>query len=329
VRILLLLVAAAALSQTACGHVFSAIHARDERVDRISVAPLESDASLQCGEDPCAAVQLERSSREGHSETIFGTVALAEALGAVGLLIGGGVVAGGHSSSPLSTLDAGISSAPFFLASAALAAVFAVDLGLHGSNRASYGRQFDPPRLASPALATWDGVQVPLTAADVWSGAGDPPSRFSVSRAVYLKLAQAPPVGARPLPAGHRRLAVLELRSSSPELNPASVRYFGDVLRGAALRESAATEVLPRETLLADLASCGSECALEMGRRAGADVVVAGELQRLDGKYRLSFQLYETKGGRLLSAAFAGGATVDELDEDVRRAARALFQPLR
>jgi hypothetical protein len=338
-RASLLLAAALALTQTACpAYLLSRIPSGAERVDRIAIPPEEPDARLQCGQGECAAVQLERASREGYSRTVFGSVLFVEALGAVGSVVGGVVVANSGNGGFLSNFDAVLASVPLLLLGTTLAATSLIDVAMYGANSSSYGRQYDLPRVQPPAFATWNGVQVPLDAADVWSSGTEPPARFSVARAVQLHLARSP--GDRrevAAAAGLKgRLAVLDLHSYSPELHPENVRYFGDVLRGAALREAARYQVITRENLLAllgssgkDLAACEGECEVETGRRVGADVIVTGEVQRVGDKYRLSFKLHETKGGRLLSTSIAGGATVDELDEDLRRAARELFEPLR
>jgi TolB-like protein len=141
--------------------------------------------------------------------------------------------------------------------------------------------------------------------------------------------AQAPPPVARSL-AG--KLAVLDFKNYTTDLQPEQVRYFTDVVRSAAVRAGPRLEVMTRENLLVlmqaqgrDLAACQGECEVETGRLIGADLIVSGDLQRIGKKLKLSMRLHETHGGRLMAADVASGRDIDELDTNAQTAAAALL----
>ena len=73
-----------------------------------------------------------------------------------------------------------------------------------------------------------------------------------------------------------------------------------------------------------DLAECEGECEVDTGRRIGADAVVSGDVLKFGSRFKLSLRLHETRGGQLLSAAVASGATLDELDTAVQEKGREL-----
>ena len=75
-----------------------------------------------------------------------------------------------------------------------------------------------------------------------------------------------------------------------------------------------------------DLADCEGECEVDTGRRIGADAVISGDVLKFGERYKLSLRLHETKGGRLLSAAVASGATLEELDAQVQQKALELIE---
>jgi hypothetical protein len=78
-----------------------------------------------------------------------------------------------------------------------------------------------------------------------------------------------------------------------------------------------------------DLGQCEGECEVDTGRRIGADAVVSGEVLKVGTRYKMSLRLHETQNGRLLSTAIASGKTVDELDENLQKAAEDLLRPSR
>lgn len=325
----LLLVALLGLSQAACpAYLLSRIGPENDRSESVVIPPLERDAQLRCAEADCAGIEVARTTRRGNSKGVFAGVLVAETLGAGGATLAGALVASSGDGF-WSSLSSVLASFPLFLVGGTLATMAIVDLAMLGIKWDGFGPQKEPPLLVRPATATWNGVTVPLEAADVWPPTADlPPPRFSVERAVAARL------GARAPKAVRGRLAVLDFKSFAPELRAENVRYFADLVRAAALQQGG-WRVITRENLVAllqaagqDLAACEGECEIETGRRIGADLVVSGELQRLGAKYRLSLRLHDTAEGRLLSTAFGSGATVDELDEVTRSAAKDLLQAL-
>jgi hypothetical protein len=144
-------------------------------------------------------------------------------------------------------------------------------------------------------------------------------------------VAPSPPRAA-PASALQGKLAVLDFRSYAAELKPEDVRYFTDLVRGATLRAAPRLEIMTRENLLVllqaagkDLASCEGECEVDTGRRIGADAVVSGDVLKVGSRYKMSLKLHDTHQGRLLATAIASGATVEELDDSVQKAALELF----
>jgi hypothetical protein len=129
------------------------------------------------------------------------------------------------------------------------------------------------------------------------------------------------------------RLAVLDLRSYAPELQPQDVRYFADLVRGATLKAAPMLDVMTRENLLVllqatgkDLASCEGECEVDTGRRIGADLVVSGDLLKVGTRFKVSLKVHDTHEGKLLSTVVASGKSVEELDDELQKAALQLFE---
>ena len=132
------------------------------------------------------------------------------------------------------------------------------------------------------------------------------------------------------------KLAVLDLRNLSKDLNADSARYFTDLVRTATLQHAPGVEVMTRENLLVllqatgkDLASCEGECEVDTGRRIGADAIVSGEIQKIGTRYKMTLRLHETHEGRLVSAAVASGTTIDQLDDEATKATSQLFEAVR
>src|SRR5207247_1427804 len=123
------------------------------------------------------------------------------------------------------------------------------------------------------------------------------------------------------------------LRNFTKELTPQNAQYLTDVVRQAALRANTGAQLITRENLIVllqasgkDMSQCEGECEVDTGRRIGANAIVSGELQRLGSKYKVSLRLHDTIEGRLLASSTGSGATVDELDENIARAATELFE---
>ncbi|MBS2024650.1 MAG: hypothetical protein JST92_19785 [Deltaproteobacteria bacterium] len=144
---------------------------------------------------------------------------------------------------------------------------------------------------------------------------------------------QAPPPAARrtPLPL-KGKLAVLELRSLTKDVNKDQARYFTDLVRQASLKLQPQLDVMTRENLLVLLSAsgkkleeCEGECEVDTGRRIGADLIVSGEIQKVGTRFKLSLKLHDTKEGRLLSTSIGSGKSIDELDDGASRASEELL----
>lgn len=59
------------------------------------------------------------------------------------------------------------------------------------------------------------------------------------------------------------------------------------------------------------------ECEVETGRNIGADLIISGDVMRLDGQYLLTLKLYETESGNLLSATETEASKALELIHNV------------
>jgi hypothetical protein len=209
------------------------------------------------------------------------------------------------------------------------------------------GDEFQPTggccKLDQRTLVSWKGQRIALTNDDIL----DPTSKlrplryFSVQQALdkraaapsnYQKETTLASDAQGLLPRG-TRLAVLDFKNQAKDMPLANVRYFSNLVRGAALTVSPVVDVMTEENLVAllqatgkDLASCEGECEVDTGRRIGADALVSGELLKLGDDYRLTLHLYDTRTGRLLGAQLASGKTIDEMDQASQEAAAALLR---
>jgi hypothetical protein len=68
------------------------------------------------------------------------------------------------------------------------------------------------------------------------------------------------------------------------------------------------------------------DCDVETARNIGADLVVSGQVLKVEGTYLLTLKLHETGRGSLLSTAEARGATELQVLDAVRPAAENLFR---
>jgi hypothetical protein len=134
--------------------------------------------------------------------------------------------------------------------------------------------------------------------------------------------------------AGPRKVAVLELRNPAG-LAEQEAQYLAGLVRTEALRLPAARWfVMTRENILEQLPpgtrleDCVGACEVETGRNVGADVVVTGEVVRLGGALRVALRLHDTRNGKLLSSAQAGGDGAAALEAPVGQASRTLFAAL-
>ncbi|MBS2020793.1 MAG: hypothetical protein JST92_00160 [Deltaproteobacteria bacterium] len=134
----------------------------------------------------------------------------------------------------------------------------------------------------------------------------------------------------------HSKVAILDFKNFTQDLNVENVRYFADVVRGATLRAVPRFDIMTRENLLVLLKAsgkaaedCEGECEVDTGRRIGADLVVTGDIQHIGTKLKLTLRLHETKDGRLLSTAIVSGKTIDDLDGATEAGVAELIQPLK
>ena len=128
------------------------------------------------------------------------------------------------------------------------------------------------------------------------------------------------------------KLAVLDLKNFTKELNRENAQYFTDVIRQASLRLEPTLDIMTRENLLVLLQSsgkkleeCEGECEVDTGRRIGADQIISGEIQKVGTRFKLTLRLHDTHEGRLLASAIGSGKSIDELDESAQKAAEELF----
>ena len=128
------------------------------------------------------------------------------------------------------------------------------------------------------------------------------------------------------------KLAVLDLKNFTKELNRENAQYFTDVIRQATLRMEPGLDIMTRENLLVLLQStgkkleeCEGECEVDTGRRIGADQIISGEIQKVGTRFKLTLRLHDTHEGRLLASAIGSGKSIDELDESAQKAAEELF----
>ena len=187
------------------------------------------------------------------------------------------------------------------------------------------------PRKSSPAPA---GVEQRELASMAPLPPREEPRQRAAAPPPPLGGAQGQP-GAKPL-LGGGKLAVLDFKNFSKDLQADNVRYFTDVVRGASLRAAPRLEVMTRENLLVllqatgkDAAACEGECEVDTGRRIGADAVISGDVLKVGSRYKISLKLHDTHEGRLLSTGVASGKTIDELDEGLQAAAVELLAPAR
>jgi len=142
-------------------------------------------------------------------------------------------------------------------------------------------------------------------------------------------------VWAQPPP---QRLAVLDFHDSSAgSVKSQEVIYLSDLVRGLSRRALPADlfllmtrenilELLPQGRSLAD---CVGDCAVETGRKIGADMVVTGEVTTFGGQLRVTVNLHEMKNGNLLGQVVAGAADVLGVESDLKAKVMELLVPLR
>ena len=118
-------------------------------------------------------------------------------------------------------------------------------------------------------------------------------------------------------------LAVFELRppaNEGPEWKTIA-RYLTTRIREQVLLTLPRIQLMTHENLLVLLEAsgkhiedCEGECEIETGRRIGAELVINGEITKLNNTYRLALRLHETKSGTLLGSSTTAGSSAEELD---------------
>ncbi len=138
--------------------------------------------------------------------------------------------------------------------------------------------------------------------------------------------------------AGLRRMAVLDFHDSSAgAVKPQEVLYLSDLVRGAARRTLPAErfllmtreniqELLPQGRSLAD---CVGDCAVETGRKIGADYVATGDVTTFANEIRVTVNLHETASGNLLGQIRAGAPDLLGVEQDLDAKILGLLRPLR
>jgi TPR repeat protein len=136
-----------------------------------------------------------------------------------------------------------------------------------------------------------------------------------------------PPAAPAPVIASATTVAVIGLRStlSLEEKKKIDEGQLAEVIREAAERALPGARVLTREELPLVEAGCGLDCQLANARKAGATLVVTGDLLRLERGLLASLELRDPDTGAMLSFESALGGTPAEMLEAVSRASADLF----
>lgn len=134
---------------------------------------------------------------------------------------------------------------------------------------------------------------------------------------------------------GPQTVAVLELVNEA-ELTIQEGGYLTEVIRASA-RENLSIDsymILTRQNIFEklgkkSLAECIGECAVITGRNLDAAYVVAGQVVEFGNSIRINLTLHDTSDGNLIRSVQAKGATVEKVEEPLRRRCRELYEPLR
>ena len=136
----------------------------------------------------------------------------------------------------------------------------------------------------------------------------------------------------------HFRLAVLDFGdNSSGDVKGSEILYLSERVRGAArlslpsknfliMTRENIQELLPAGRSLAD---CVGECAVETGRKIGADYVVTGEVSSFAGEIRMTVNLHEVAKGDLLKQVNVKGARLLEVETGLDNKVQELVGALR
>ncbi len=134
------------------------------------------------------------------------------------------------------------------------------------------------------------------------------------------------------------RIAVLDFQNrSGSSVSADEALYLSDLARGAMRGNLSAARYLmmTRENMLEllpagrTISDCLGECAVETGRKLGADFVVTGEVTGFAKQVRVTVNLHETARGNLLGQVVAGAPTLLEVEADLKAKLVGLIAPLR
>ena len=130
-----------------------------------------------------------------------------------------------------------------------------------------------------------------------------------------------------------KRVAVLEFRGS--DVDTAILLKLSDQTRTAAVQVLGKDEylIMTRENMLEILSDMGKDascmegqCEVEIGRNVGADLIVTGDILKIEGTYVLTLKLYDTLSGGLLHSVDVEDTSVLSLKSKTHAQSKALFQ---
>jgi hypothetical protein len=295
-----------------------------------SVRPTEPEARLRCDGAPCASASFTAESTRPYNPYVLYGTAVAEGV-AGGLMYGlsGDIIEGKNA---------------FWATGGILLILAAVgEAGLGAFGMLEFDQKTECCAFDQQTTAALRGDRLLLTSIDVAAAVLQndlPKPDFSFAEALARRKAKPKAYPTPPpdpseavgrLKAGSK-VAVLEFKSGARELRKEDVRFYSDVVRGAALKLQPRLDVITRENLLVLLQSAGKNasdcegtCQVDTGRRIGADAVVSGELGHVGKLYKLSLLLHDTASGNLLGSLVASGGTLAELEASVAQTSLELL----
>jgi hypothetical protein len=136
--------------------------------------------------------------------------------------------------------------------------------------------------------------------------------------------------------ASTKRVAVLPLTNSA-SVPTKQIRFLTQVIRQEGINALAGGpfQILTQANLEAllppgkTLADCIDECAIKTGRNLKAHYVITGQLQKAAGSYRLMLGVYATRKGTYLDALTLVGRDILQLEQQIKRRARAAYATIR
>jgi hypothetical protein len=283
-----------------------------------SVRPSEPEARLRCDGAPCASASFTaQTTRPYNPYVLYGAAAAEAVVGGLMYGLSGDLIEGKNA---------------FWITGGILLILGAVgEAGLGAFGMLEFDTKTECCAFDQQTIAALRGDRLLLTSADVLKD-GLPQPGFSFAEALARRKAKPKEYPAPPpdpteavgrLKAGSK-VAVLEFKSGARELRKEDVRFYSDVVRGAALKIQPGLDVITRENLLVLLQSAGKDagdcegtCQVDTGRRIGADAVISGELGHVGKLYKLSLLLHDTASGGLLGSTIASGGTLAELEASV------------